>query len=98
METLYSILAQLQALKTDEWDKLYAGEEGLDVKEAALLNKYLIAGMGLLSDKDQKATNMVNFPMLLKAQIKMNAVFGQGVIFKSLFEKNHIIGGKKYTD
>lgn len=37
---------------------------------------------------------MVNYPMLLKGQIKMNQKFGQAVIFKSLFEKNSILGGK----
>jgi len=50
--------------------------------------------MSLLTKKDTKASNMVNYPMLLKGQIKMNQKFGQAVIFKSLFEKNSILGGK----
>lgn len=94
LETCYSILAQLQALKVEEWDSLYEGTDALDVKEAAVLNKYYIGGMSLLTKKDTKASNMVNYPMLLKGQIKMNQKFGQAVIFKSLFEKNAILGGK----
>jgi hypothetical protein len=87
-------LAQLQALKAEEWESLFDGADALDVKEAAVLNKYFIGGMSLLTKKDTKASNMVNYPMLLKGQIKMNLKFGQAVIFKSLFEKNTILGGK----
>jgi len=87
-------LAQLQALKAEEWESLFDGVDALEVKEAAVLNKYFIGGMSLLTKKDTKASNMVNYPMLLKGQIKMNLKFGQAVIFKSLFEKNTILGGK----
>ncbi len=73
---------------------MFDGVDALDVKEAAVLNKYFIGGMSLLTKKDTKASNMVNYPMLLKGQIKMNLKFGQAVIFKSLFEKNTILGGK----
>jgi len=45
---------------------LYEGADALDVKEAAVLNKYYIGGMSLLTKKDTKASNMVNYPMLLK--------------------------------
>ena len=40
------MMACLAALKTDEWDQLYeGGAELLDMKEAIVLNKYLLAGM-----------------------------------------------------
>ena len=55
---------------------MYEGGDSLDVKEAAVLNKYFIAGMSLLSKKDTKASNFVNYPMLLKGQIRMNQKFG----------------------
>jgi len=45
---------------------LYEGPDAPDIKEAAILNKYYIAGMHLLTKKDPKAANMVNYPMLLK--------------------------------
>ena len=99
METAYSILACLQSLKVDEWDKLYGDDEKLlDIKDAAVLNKYLIAGMAMLSEKDTKAAGMVNYPVLLKGQLKMNEKFGQAVIFKSLFERQPVVGGKKVAE
>ena len=65
-------MAVLQSLKPDEWEKLYEGADGLDQKEASILNKYYIACMSLLSKKDSKAASLCNYPMLLKGQIKMN--------------------------
>ena len=41
-------MAVLQSLKPDEWDKLFEADN-LDVKEASILNKYLVAFMSLLT-------------------------------------------------
>ena len=42
-------------MKSDEQDKLFGdGAEQLDVKDAAVMNKYLLAGMALLSESDTK--------------------------------------------
>ena len=73
-------------------------ENKLDVKEAAVFNKYLLAGMALLAEKDPKTTNMVNFPMLLNGQLKMKEVFGQSVLLKSMFERHPIVGGEKVAE
>ena len=90
-------MAALQALKPEEWDKLFEGDN-LDIKEAAVLNKYFVAFMQLLTQKDTKAASMINYAMLLKGQIGMNKVFGQGVVLKSMFIKDYLIGGVKYSD
>ena len=90
-------MAALQALKPEEWDKLFEGDN-LDIKEAAVLNRYFVAFMSLLAQKDAKAASMVNFAMLLKGQIGMNKSFGQGVLLKSLFIKDYLIGGVKYSE
>jgi len=42
-------------------ENIFDGAEALDIKESAVLSKYLTAGMRLLTAKDAKATNMVNY-------------------------------------
>ena len=37
-------MAALQALKPEEWDKLF-DSDNLDIKEASVLNKYFVAFM-----------------------------------------------------
>ena len=89
----------MQQLKPDEWEKMYGEDKDkLDVKDAAVLNKYLMAGMALLSEKDAKVVNLVSYPVLLKGQLQMNKQFGQTVIFKSLFERQPVMGGKKLAE
>ncbi len=68
-------MAALQALKPEEWDKLF-DSDNLDIKEASVLNKYFVAFMYLLTQKDTKAASMVNYAMLLKGQIGINKAFG----------------------
>lgn len=72
LECFYSVLAVCQALKQEEWDKLYEEPEGLALQDAVVLNKYMLAGMTMLTTKDKKTSDFVNYPMLLKAQLKMN--------------------------
>ena len=97
METIYSVLGCVQSFKQPDLDNMFGeGDENkLDVKEAAVFNKYLLAGMALLAEKDSKATNMVNFATLLNGQLKMKEVFGQSVLLKSMFERQPIMGGVK---
>ena len=45
LECFYSVMACAQALKGDELSKVL---EGLDLKEATALNKYVLAGMHML--------------------------------------------------
>ena len=97
----------MQNMKDADWDKIWGdGENQLDLKEAAVLNKYLLAAMQFLSlpngDPDQvvrdKVKLMVNFNGLLKQQLAMNQHFGMAVIYKSLSERNPIIGGVKVPE
>ena len=73
LECFYSVMACAQALKGDELTKVL---DGLELKEATALNKYVLAGMHMLDQKDSKTAKMVNYPMLMKAQLQMNATFG----------------------
>lgn len=54
------MLAAIQSLGA-QVDQVYEGANALDIKEASVLSKYLIAGMRLLTQKDAKAANMVNY-------------------------------------
>ena len=40
---------------------------GIEYKDAIVLNKYLLAGMQMLTLKDKKTIDLINYPMLLKA-------------------------------
>jgi len=63
-------------MKPDEWEKLYEGGDAIEFKDAVVFNKYILAGMQMLDLKDKKTTDFVNYPLLLKAQLKLNSVFG----------------------
>ena len=91
LEAFYSVMAVCQALKQDEWDKLYEGADAVEFKDAVVFNKYILAGMQMLDLKDKKTVDFVNYPLLLKAQLKANSVFGQGLILKTAFERGNVI-------
>lgn len=93
MECFYQVAACLQALKPDEIEAMMQTEPGeskegaLDVHEAVALNKYLLAGMQMLTKGDAKVKTMISYPLLLKAQLRLNQTFGQALVLKSAFEK-----------
>ena len=65
-------------MKADEQDTLFNGKDdaSLNIDEAVVMNKYILAGMFMLDKADAKAKGMVSYPFLLKAQLKLNQTFG----------------------
>ena len=88
-----------------QWDGLYGQ---LDIKEAAVLNRYYTLAYQMLNKKDgskytrpiiissdmffnRLATkNLIDYPKIVKTQLKMHEVYGAACLMKSQFEKRKV--------
>ena len=65
--------------------------DSININEGIVMNKYILAGMQMLSKGDAKTKSMLSYPALLKAQLRLNQAFGQGVILRCAFDKGNPI-------
>merc|ERR1712083_717626 len=82
--TYLGIMNVLRDMDDGAMDGLYTK---LDIKEAALLNKYYNLAYYYLNKQDGETKNLIQCPKLLKTQLKMNEVYGNAVFMKSCFIK-----------
>ena len=86
-ETFNAVMAAVMELKATELDKV----KELQDKQILNLSKYLFAAFGLIADKDDQLSSMVNNGQhLLKVQLKIKEKMGNACILKAQFEKNDI--------
>ena len=84
-----------------QWGGLF---DNIDIKEAALLNRYFAVAFQMLNKKDgSKYTrtylpnflcvatkNLIDYPKLIKMQLKMHETHGSACLLKSAFDKRNV--------
>ena len=84
-----------------QWGGLF---DNIEIKEAALLNRYFAVAFQMLNKKDgSKYTrtyspiflcaatkNLIDYPKLIKMQLKMHETHGSACLLKSAFDKRNV--------
>merc|ERR1712032_39500 len=92
--TYMGVLNALRDISDADMEGMYSK---LDIKEAAVLNKYFNLAYYYLNKQDNETKQLVQQPTLIKTQLKMQEVYGNAVIMKSAFIKSPV-GWEKMSD